>query len=280
MKMVFPLSQQLGAFLKERRQSLDARALGYLSQRRRTLGLRREEVAQRASISVTWYTWLEQGRGGAPSVPVLERLSQALLLTDTEREHLFLLGVGHPPQTKHQENQVIPTHLQHVLNTLNPCPALIKNLTWDVLAWNDAARLVLTDYTRLEPEQRNILRLIFSHEPVRQHQADWEAVARMVVGAFRADIARVGESQRIQNLVQELSAKSAFFATLWETHNVQDLSEGIKYLHRSDCGTLALNYSSFGIHARPDLSLLVYSPATDEDASKIATIFSGAHKAI
>ena len=93
---------QLGSYLKDRRARLDPGAFGFSMTRRRTPGLRREEVAQRANVSATWYTWLEQGRGGAPSPEVLERISRALLLTEVEREHLFLLGLGRPPEVRHR----------------------------------------------------------------------------------------------------------------------------------------------------------------------------------
>src|SRR5471030_2037767 len=130
---------RLGAYLKDRRAKLDPAAFGFPPQRRRTLGLRREEVAQRANISPTWYTWLEQGRGGAPSADVLDRIASALMLTDIEREHLFLLGLGRPPDARYQGNEGVTPRLQRVLDTLNPSPALIRTATWDVVAWNRAA---------------------------------------------------------------------------------------------------------------------------------------------
>src|ERR1700739_4528760 len=117
---------QLGSYLKDRRSKLDPTAFGFPPERRRTPGLRREEVAQRANISPTWYTWLEQGRGGAPSADVLDRIARALLLTDVEREHLFLLGLGRPPEVRYQGNNGITPRLQRVLDALHPTPALIR----------------------------------------------------------------------------------------------------------------------------------------------------------
>src|ERR1700749_3852106 len=102
-------SNPLGSYLKDRRTKLDAAALGFSLKRRRTPGLRREEVAQRADVSATWYTWLEQGRGGAPSADVLDRIAHALMLTDVEREHMFLLGLGRPPDIHYQPvNAITP----------------------------------------------------------------------------------------------------------------------------------------------------------------------------
>ena len=150
----------LGSYLKGRRARLDPAAFGFAVGRRRTPGLRREEVAQRANISPTWYTWLEQGRGGAPSADVLNRIAAALMLTDIEREHVFLLGLGRPPEVRYKAAEGVTPRLQRLLDALEVSPALIKTATWDVVAWNRAAAAVLTDYAALPPGQRNILRLV------------------------------------------------------------------------------------------------------------------------
>jgi transcriptional regulator with XRE-family HTH domain len=112
----------LGAYLKDRRTKLDPAAFGVSPARRRTPGLRREEVAQRANISATWYTWLEQGRGGAPSADVLERIARALMLTDVEPEHLFLLGLGRPPEVRYRRNEGVTPRLQRLLDVVEPYP--------------------------------------------------------------------------------------------------------------------------------------------------------------
>jgi transcriptional regulator with XRE-family HTH domain len=119
----------LGTYLKDRRAKLDPAGFGFPAERRRTPGLRREEVAQRANISPTWYTWLEQGRGGAPSADVLDRIARALMLTDVEREHLYLLGLGHPPEVRYQKNEGVTPRLQRVLDALDPSPAIIRTAT-------------------------------------------------------------------------------------------------------------------------------------------------------
>src|SRR5271155_433396 len=145
---------RLGTYLKDRRAKLDPAAFGFPPQRRRTPGLRREEVAQRAHISPTWYTWLEQGRGGAPSAEVLSRIAQALMLTGVEREHLFLLGLGRPPEARYHRDGGVTPRLQRVLDALEPTPALIRTATWDVVAWNRAATVMMTDYGSVPPHQR------------------------------------------------------------------------------------------------------------------------------
>src|SRR6201992_2053328 len=132
----------LGTYLKDRRAKLDPAAFGFPLTRRRTPGLRREEVAQRANVSATWYTWLEQGRGGAPSADVLDRISKAMMLTEVEREHLFLLGLGRPPEARYHAPEAVTPRLQRVLDTLDASPAFIRTATWDVVAWHDAAAAV------------------------------------------------------------------------------------------------------------------------------------------
>jgi len=264
----------LGTYLKDRRGKLDAAALGFPLKRRRTPGLRREEVAQRANVSATWYTWLEQGRGGAPSADVVDRLARALMLTDVEREHLFLLALGRPPEVHYQAAEGVTPRLQRVLDALEISPAYVKTSTWDVVAWNRAAAAVLVDYGTLDPKQRNLLRLVFLDPHIRVKQPDWQGVARFVVGAFRADVARAGAgaAKNVAALVDELSRESAEFAALWRDHDVRDTYEGPKRVRHPKAGVIALEYSTFAVDGRPDLSLVIYNPATAKDVEKIRSL--------
>jgi len=260
----------LGTFLRDRRMRLDPATFGFAPGRRRTPGLRREEVAQRANISPTWYTWLEQGRGGAPSADVLERIAAGLMLTEPEREHLHILAFGHPPEARYREPESMMTpRLQNVLDAMPHCPAMIRTATWNVIAWNRAAAIFLTDYAELAPEQRNILRLIFSDSRVKAAQEDWQRVARFVVGAFRADAARAGAGEEIRQLVDELSQMSPEFAALWNDNEVAGHGEGVKRLHHPDLGPIELEFSTFAVEGRPDLNMMVYTPATAEVAGRI-----------
>src|SRR5579859_2718071 len=180
MSELLTAENMLGPYLRDRRTRLDPAAFGLSSERRRTPGLRREEVAQRASISPTWYAWLEQGRGGAPSADALDRIARALMLTDVEREHLFLLALGRSPEARYRRTEGVTPRLQRVLDALDPSPALIRTATWDVIAWNRAATAVLMDYGSLRPEQRNMLRFIFLDPRARSAHYDWESMARLV----------------------------------------------------------------------------------------------------
>ena len=266
----------LGTYLRERRTKLDPEAFGFSSERRRTAGLRREEVAQRANISPTWYTWLEQGRGGSPSADVLDRIARALMLTDLEREHLFLLGLGHPPEAHYKKDEGVTPRLQRVLDALEPSPALIKTAIWDVVAWNRAATVMLTDYGSLPPEQRNILRFIFLDPRVRAAQYDWESVARYVVGAFRVDAARAGAAAEVEPLVDELCRLSPEFKALWRDNDVRSHGDGVKHIRHPVLGPIAFEYSAFAVDGRPDLNMVVYNPATSADAEKIRSLTGSA----
>lgn len=272
-----PHENLLGTYLKDRRTKLDPAAFGFPSGRRRTPGLRREEVAQRANISPTWYTWLEQGRGGAPSADVLDRIARALMLTDVEREHLFLLGLGRPPEVRYHRNDGVSPRLQRVLDALEPSPALIRTATWDVVAWNRAATVMLTDYGALPPEQRNILRFIFLDPRVRAAQHDWESVARFVVGAFRVDAARAGAAAEVEPLVDELCRLSPEFRAMWRDNDVRGPhGEAVKHLRHPTLGPIAFEYSAFAVDGRPDLSMVVYNPATAADAEQIRSVMENA----
>jgi transcriptional regulator with XRE-family HTH domain len=268
----------LGDFLKHRRAKLDPAAFGFAPKRRRTPGLRREEVAQRANISPTWYTWLEQGRGGAPSAVVLDRIARALMLTDVEREHLFLLGLGRPPEVRYRKDEVVTPRLQSLLEALEPCPALIRTATWDVVAWNRAATVMLTDYGSLPPNRRNVLRFIFLDPKVRAAQYDWESVARHVVSAFRVDAARAGAAAEVEPLVDELCRLSPEFKALWQDNDLQGHAEAVKRIRHPVLGPIAFEYSAFAVDGRPDLNMVVYNPATPADMERIKSVSGSARR--
>jgi transcriptional regulator with XRE-family HTH domain len=239
----------------------------------RTSGLRREEVAQRANISPTWYTWLEQGRRGSPSAAVLDRIAEALLLTEVEREHLYLLGLGRPPGTRFHGADDITPRLQRLLDALPFSPAFLRTSRWDVLAWNCAASIVLTNFGALPAHQRNVLRMIFCNPQMRA-EGEWDAIARAVVSTFRIDAARAGASAEVQPLVDELCRASLEFAELWHDNDVVTGGDGIKHLSHHTAGTLALECSTLAVVGRPDLQMVVFNPAMDADRERIISLSS------
>lgn len=267
-------SKRLGAFLRDRRQRLDPYALG-LGGRRRTRGLRREEVAHRAHISTTWYTWLEQGRGGAPSPRVLESLAEALLMTDAEREHLFLVAIGRPPKALLKKPDGISQRLQRLLDAMPLIPATVATAAWDIVAWNRAACLALTDYPALAPDERNILCRMFLDPATKAAQADWEAVARYLVATFRAETARLGDDPRARAIVAELSDKSDSFVRMWTEQDVRSPGEGTKTIRHPTMGQMSFEFSALAIDGRPDLKLIVYNPAAESDIVRMKQLVDG-----
>ncbi len=260
---------QLGSYLKSRRAKLDPAALGFPMTRRRTPGLRREEVAQRANVSATWYTWLEQGRGGAPSAEVLDRISRALMLTGFEREHLYLIARGHQPEVHYQAKEDISPRIQRVLDALEFSPAFVRTGTWDLAAWNRAASAIF-GFDGLAPGQRNLLRRMFIDPNARAAQLNWQNVARFAVAAFRADTARAGASANVKALVDDLRRLSPEFEVMWRENDVNThQGEGMKQLRHPSEGVLAFEYSAFPVDGRTDLSLVIFNPATPKDVDKI-----------
>ncbi len=263
----------LGQYLKDRRARLDPLALGFTPGQRRTPGLRREEVAHLAHVSATWYTWLEQGRGGAPSADVLERITRALRLNETEREHLFFLALGRAPEVRYQPAEPVPGRLQRVLDGMEYTPAFLRTMTWDIVAWNAAAAAVLRNYAAFPPEDRNSLRMIFCDPHIRAAMPNWDSDTRFVVASFRAETARAGARDEVRALVDELCERSADFARLWADNDVRtDYGDAPKQMIHPDCGLIALDHSAFAVEGRPDLSLVVYNPATPDDAARIRPV--------
>lgn len=266
-----PAPDALGVFLRARREHLAPAAND--GARRRTSGLRRSEVAARASISVEWYTRLEQGRGGGPSQHVLEAVCDALELDDAEREHAFVLAYGAQAAARPSEDQPQLERMQRVLDNLSPWPAYIKSFSWDVLAWNDASARLLTDYPALPVAERNILRILFTDPIARERVRDWREEAKLAVATFRLELARWnGSSPAADELVHDLRAISPDFAEIWDLNEVGHLGQGVKRLRLGGRGaeTMSLHYESLSIDAFPGAGLVMYSPVSPRDAELLA----------
>ncbi|MFC3676491.1 helix-turn-helix transcriptional regulator [Ferrovibrio xuzhouensis] len=262
----------LGSFLRDRRARLQPGPEGL--GRRRTPGLRREEVASRAGVSVTWYTWLEQGRGGPPSDEVLERLARALELDPDGRELLFLLAQQRPPPLGPVRVAAVAPSLQRVLDAFATSPVLVKTPSWDIVAWNAAALAVLTDYTMLPAQGRNLLRRLFGDPATRARLPDWESNARFAIAVFRIDVVRAGGSAEAEALVAELFATSADFRRLWAEAEVRSHGGGRKRLLHPVAGPLALEYSAFAVDGAEGLTMIVFTPVTPADTQAIERLLA------
>ncbi len=255
-------------FLRDRRARVTPAATP--GSRRRTPGLRREEVAARAQVSVTWYTWLEQGRGGLPSVDVLERLACALELDAAGREMLFLLAQHRPPPIRQVLPSVVEPPLQRVLDSLTT-PAYVTTPTWTIVAWNRAAVAVFGDYGAMPMRERNAMRRIFmpgSTLVMPEHERD----RRLAVAAFRVDVARAGDSLEATELIAELTASSADFRRYWSENDLRVHGVTHKLIVRPGVGELLLESSAFSVEGSEHLRMVIYLPANEASARGVAQL--------
>ena len=267
---------ELGHFLRTRRARLRPSDVGLTEgARRRTPGLRREEVAQRAQVS--WYTWLEQGRDIHVSEPFLERLVQALRLTPSERAHLFALAQGRPAASPLIAPVGVSEALQRVLD-VHPVPAIVATMRWDCLAWNTPAVRFYGDFARLAPPLRNGLWSLFTDPAKRRMMPAWEQNARASVQRFRLDAARAADRSAFDELAAALSRVSPEFARWWNDHDVVEVIEGSKELIHPEVGLVRFEYVTL-TQAEPDgrvLRVTFYSPKDAESEERTRPLFGSA----
>jgi transcriptional regulator with XRE-family HTH domain len=253
---------ELGEFLRSRRIRLAPASLGLpLRARRRTPGLRREDVAELAGVSASWYTWLEQGRDIRVSPEVLLGIARALQLEPAERAHLFRLAGQAPPAPEPAADAVSP-RLLHVLDHWDPFPALITGRRRDVLAWNRASEAI-NGWSRVPADRRNLVRNVFMNPEPRRHLVEWEHEAALAVAALRAEAGADLGAPDYQELIADLLAASPEFAAIWARQEVQWRKEGLKHFRHPELGPYDLEYTSFQVAERPSLRLALYTPTDD-----------------
>jgi len=251
--------REFGAFLSSRRARLVPAEFGLPESPRRTPGLRREEVAALAGVSVSWYTWLEQGRDIQPSADALKRIAKVLKLDRIEAAHLFALSALTAPAAP--TGGGVSAGLELLVRAIDPIPAYIRNTRFDILAWNDAVADLLVDYGLLQAHERNTLRLLFLYIPYRTRILDWEQMARGMMSAFRAARAQAHDQAPFDSLVEELSLQSPEFRSWWQDTDVKGFEEGRKrVLHPVTGQVLDFTYVALTPEGRPDLSLVTYIP--------------------
>jgi len=267
---------ELADFLKKRRAAIQPEDVGLPSGgRRRTPGLRREEVAQLAGVGATWYTWLEQGRDVRASVDVLEAISRALRLTGAERIHLILLGRGEEaPSCPAPTERISPT-LKRLVQNLDPNPAYVLGRRWDYLAWNDAAVALFGDFGRLPKPARNHVWQMFTDPVRRELMCDWEQSSRLCAAKFRADSARHLGDPAFEQLIESLRKASPEFCQAWRRHEVARTGEGRKQFNHPVAGTLVFEHAVLNPSETPEQRVILYSPAAESDtAEKLAQLLS------
>lgn len=250
--------EQLRDFLRTRRARLTPTDVGIPSAgRRRTPGLRREEVALLAGVGVSWYTWLEQGRDITVSADVLDAVGRALRLTEPERVHLYLLaGLNPPPASAARDGEVAP-ELRRLLDAWLPRPAVLRDRYWNLLAVNDAARTVLG----YDDTDHNCLFTFFTNARYRALHVQWAAVAPAVVAAFRADAAHFPGDAEFERVIDSLRAVSPEFAELWARHDVGAPTQVVKAVRHPEDGDVVFDLTTLAVADRPDLLLELYNPS-------------------
>lgn len=265
--------RELGEFVRAHRERLQPSMFGLdPGTRRRTPGLRREELAQLAGVSGTWLSWIEQGRPISVSATALARLARVMRLTPAERAYLFDLGGRRDPQAAEDHGaDGLPDGLAATLAAL-PTPAYVLDRSWTALAWNAAAAHLFVGWLDgAHPAggggvscEMNLLRYIFTAPAARRIIQDWETRARRVAAEFRADYSRHLESPEMRTLVEDLTRTSPFFAEAWEAHAVVDREGGLRTFSHPDDGFLRYEQVTFMLARHPDIKLVLLTPASDD----------------
>ncbi|MCD2464789.1 MULTISPECIES: helix-turn-helix transcriptional regulator [unclassified Streptomyces] len=259
------LSAELSEFLRSRRARLKPEDVGLpeFGRHRRVPGLRREELAQLAGVSVAYYTRLEQGNGRNVSMEVLDSIARALRLSDTERAHLTHLAKPTAKKKQHRaaiaRPQQVRPGLRHLLDAMEGVPAFLVGRRLDILAWNRMARALMGDFEAMEPAERNVARMVFLGPNSRDLYRDWECKATEVVSVLRLYAGCYPEDPALLALVGELSVRSEEFRSLWAAHTVADKGHGTKVLRHPLVGEMTLTYESMQVAGGdPDLMLITY----------------------
>ncbi|GAA2262937.1 helix-turn-helix transcriptional regulator [Kitasatospora cystarginea] len=268
---------ELGEFLRSRRARLRPEEIGLppYGGRRRVPGLRREELAQVAGVSVDYYVRLEQGRTEHVSQAVLDAVARALRLDPDERLHLGNLARPHRPDGVPRPPQRVLPGLQRLLDSMADVPAYVVGLGTRVLAWNRLAAALITDFGALQPDRRELARLVFLDEAARELYEDWEGKARDVVAYLRLDAGRHPGDAGLSALIGELSIGSRDFARLWAGQEVRDKTRGGYVFRHPAVGRLELAYDTLRLPDDPDQALIAYTVEPDSPSRAALLLLAG-----
>ncbi|MBK1666310.1 transcriptional regulator [Rhodospirillum rubrum] len=258
----------LGEFLRRRRESLSPLDVGLPpGRRRRTPGLRREEVAALAGVGLSWYTWLEQGRAITVSVAFLDNVSRVLKLDETERRHLFVLAHHRPPAINGRSWCVLPPLVRRLIDDLVLRPCYVLNLRWDVIGWNRAADR-LFGFEARDRAERNMLWMLFSDDSVSARIVEWTRQAPQILASFRRDYAQAADDEDMIGLVTALEQRSPAFRDLWRRHDAHGRCQGRRGVLIDGIGAVAFDHSTFLIDEEKHLRLVTYAALAGEAASE------------
>lgn len=258
--------QALSAFLKGQRAKISPESVGLPpGTRRRTPGLRREEVAQLAGVSTTWYTWLEQGRDIQVSSSVLDCVASALQLNADERRYLYSLALesGAEPYTvKHEAVKISPS-LQKIITELKYCPVMISDRKCNIVGWNRAAAYVFLDFDRIPPEERNMIRLLFTRREFQRLAVNWEQFASGFLSMFRSYYGQYVEDEWYDHFLEEMKNGHPDFNRMWEQSQVSYAPEVHLEFRHAKAGKMVYELTSLKVYGNDDLRCSIYTPSPD-----------------
>lgn len=271
--------QALSSFLKSKRAKIMPEDVGFpIGTRRRTPGLRREEVAQLAGVSTTWYTWLEQGRDIQVSASVLECVAAALQLNDDEREYLYALALGSGYSTLpiNEEQTEITPSLKRILKELRFCPTIISDRRCQIVGWNEAASHVFMDFDQIPAEQRNMIELLFTRKEFRRLAGNWEHFVGGFLAIFRAYYGQYVQDDWYERFIDEMKRSHPEFQYLWEQSQVSSAPDVLLEFRHARVGKMLFHLTSFQVKGNTDLRCSVYTPAPETSTeAKLRRLMGG-----
>ena len=263
---------QLAEFLRNCRARLSPSAVGLPTVgRRRTPGLRREDVAALAGLSATWYTWLEQGRDVRASDRVLENLSRSLRLSPEERDYLFLLAQRRPAPIRLGGEQEVPDTVKRTLDALN-VPAEVITPRWDVVYWNAVYARCIRDYAQLPPERRNLMRILITSPEYQEDAEEYGVLARRITAKLKVDYSQADGDPAFDALIEEMSEASPLFRELWRGAEVRGRDEGVHLLKHPQLGGITFEHTSYVVEGAPSLRVVIFAPHDADSARKVAEL--------
>jgi len=255
-----PMDRQRGEFLRSCRARIKPSDLGLpVPQRKRTDGLRREDVAALSGVSVSWYTWLEQGRHMRVSDEVLERICHTFRLSEDERIYLFSLVQHRPPRLHRDARFEAPPEIVRMINGVT-APAVVMNLRWDVLAWNPLNSMFFRDYGATPVSERNLVEILFTHPSYYEDPVEFENMARRVLAKLRVDYSKSGDDPGFESLIRRLNTVSPLFRRVWRTPEINVRSYGIHRFRHPRFGELAFEHTSYVPDGHPTVRVVICMP--------------------
>ncbi|BAN03401.1 helix-turn-helix transcriptional regulator [Ilumatobacter coccineus] len=259
--------RELAAFLRARREAIRPEQVGLpVGRGRRTPGLRREEVALLAGVSVTWYTWLEQGRRINASDDVLLAIGRALRLDEAGQDHL--LALTDPGTADVDAPAEAPSALTRLLDSLMPAPAYVLGPRWEFVAWNTAQERLYPRIVELEPPRRNLLWVLFADPATRELIIDWDIHARQALAEFRSATSAIRHDAAMTELIDLLCEESAEFAAWWPEHDVSGFETRLRRFQHPAAGELTFEYQQLAPVEWPSLRVVAQLPVPDDDSAE------------